>query len=182
MALRWPTEPPTLTGARVVLRTWRADDADAVYEACQDADIQRWTTVPVPYLHEHAVGFVGDHVPGEWAARRGAPLCIAAPADDRVLGAVGLVRVDERDLIGEIGYWIAPWARGQGVATEAVALVAGWAYDELGLARLELLIDPDNTASRSVADRAGFLLEGTLRSRAVIRGDRRDMAIYALIR
>jgi hypothetical protein len=51
---------PTLTGARVRLRPWRADDADAVLAACQDAEIQRWTEVPVPYRREHAEGFVGE--------------------------------------------------------------------------------------------------------------------------
>jgi hypothetical protein len=47
---------PTLAGRRVRLRPWRPDDAGAVFAACQDEEIQRWTEVPVPYLREHADG------------------------------------------------------------------------------------------------------------------------------
>jgi RimJ/RimL family protein N-acetyltransferase len=58
---------PTLTGARVSLRPWRADDVDAVFAACQDAEIQRWTQVPVPYAREHAEGFVSGIAAETWA-------------------------------------------------------------------------------------------------------------------
>ena len=49
---------PTLTGSRVRLRPWRTEDVDAVCAACQDAEIQRWTQVPVPYARKHAEEFV----------------------------------------------------------------------------------------------------------------------------
>lgn len=55
-----PEGQPTLTGPRVRLRPWWDDDVDAVFAACQDAEIQRWTEVPVPYRREHAAAFGPD--------------------------------------------------------------------------------------------------------------------------
>jgi RimJ/RimL family protein N-acetyltransferase len=179
--LHWPDEPPTLRGSSVVLRPWRTDDVDAVHEACQDADIQRWTTVPSPYRREHATSFVGDFARSRWASGEGAPLCISDGADGGVLGACDLVRISSHDRVAEIGYWSAPWARHRGAATEAVDLLARWALEQVGFDRLELLIDPENLASRRVAERVGAGLEGILRHKALIRGERRDMAIYALL-
>ena len=63
-----------------------------------------------------------------------------------------------------MGYRLAEPARGRGVATEAVRLLAGWALGVLRLERLELMIHPENTASQRVAERCGFKREGLLRS------------------
>ncbi len=181
-SLAWPTAPPTLTDGQVTLRAWEPEDADAVFAACQDAEIQRWTRVPSPYLAEHAAGFVGGFSARQWAARQGASFAVASPGENRVLGSCGLVAVHESDRVAEVGYWIAPWARGQRVAQRAVRLVSGWALAAGGLERLELLIEPANLASCAVAERAGCVREGVLRRKALHRGVRKDMAIYALVK
>jgi RimJ/RimL family protein N-acetyltransferase len=56
----------------------------------------------------------------------------------------------------DVGYWLAAPARGRGLATRAVELLAGWAFGDLDLERLELRTNPQNHASRAVAARAGF--------------------------
>lgn len=89
--------------------------------------------------------------------------------------------VDHARLIGEVGYWVGPAGRGRGVAPRAVRLLANWAFAEGGLARLELLIEPANTASLAVAERAGCEREGLLRSKAIVGGERRDMLLYSLL-
>ena len=53
-ALTWPATQPTLEADGLTLRPWRASDADAVYAACQDPEIVKWTTIPQPYEREHA--------------------------------------------------------------------------------------------------------------------------------
>ena len=179
--LKWPSSPPSLTDGALRLRGWDPDDAGAVYSACQDAAIQRWTTVPAPYRPEHASGFVGDYAPSQWAAGSGGPLAVAAADSDEVLGACGLVRVDAGNLVAEVGYWVAPWARGRGVALRASQLLAGWAFREVGFKRLELYIEPANAPSCAVAEKLGCEREGVLRSKAVVRDQRRDMALYALV-
>ena len=112
---------PTLTGPRVRLRPWRADDVDAVFAACQDAEIQRWTQVPVPYAREHAEGFVGEH-------RRRRPGRRAAGCSPSSRGTAGRwsaasALFEPRDGYAEAGYWTAPGGRRQGYTAEALGLL-----------------------------------------------------------
>lgn len=183
--LRWPAEPPTLDGIGIRLRAWGSSDADAdadaVLAACQDPEIQRWTTVPMPYLRSHAVGFVGTMAPEQWVARTGALFCIASPDDDRMLGSCGLVTVDHENQVGEVGYWVAPEARHSGVARRAAELLSSWAFGDVGLHRLEISVDPNNVASVAVAEGLGYVREGVLRGKVLARGTRVDMALYALV-
>ncbi|MFG2051238.1 GNAT family N-acetyltransferase [Micromonospora sp. NPDC048935] len=151
-----------ITEDGVLLRPWRDSDADAVHNACQDPDIQRWTTVPRPYLPEHALGFVTEMSGTAWAQGTGAPFAVCDPATGELLGSCGLISID-RDGTGEVGYWAAPWARGRGVMVRATRAVARWSFDTLGLRRLIWQAEVGNHASRLVALRAGFRIDGRLR-------------------
>lgn len=169
---------PTLTGERVRLRPWRAEDAPAVLAACQDAEIQRWTQVPVPYLPEHATGFVTGTAAATWA-QGGALFAVEPIHGGALLGSIGLF--PPADGFAEAGYWTAPDGRGQGHTAEALRVLTGWALDELGLRRVELLVDPANTGSRRVAERAGFTAEGIVRQRFLHRGRPSDVVLYARV-
>jgi RimJ/RimL family protein N-acetyltransferase len=167
---------PTLTGPRVLLRPWRSDDADAVFAACQDAEIQRWTQVPVPYAREHAEEFVGRIAPETWA--EGGGLFAVEPRDGGPLvGSIGLF--PPRDGFAQAGYWTTAAHRGRGFTAEALGLLTAWAFAEVGLRRVELVVDPDNAGSRGVAERAGFCAEGILRQRFLLRGQPSDVVLYA---
>jgi RimJ/RimL family protein N-acetyltransferase len=107
---------------RLVLRPPRPEDADAVHRACLDPENQRWLfALPVPYTRESARVFVEEVAPGERAKGR----ALTAEVDGELVGAGGLHFVPGR-LGPEIGYWIAPWARGRGYATEAARGLAEW--------------------------------------------------------
>lgn len=167
---------PTLSGRRVRLRPWRPDDAGAVLAACQDPEIQRWTEVPVPYLPEHADGFVADTAAQTW--RDGGALFAVEPLDGGdLVGSMGLF--PPRNGVGEAGYWTAPEQRGRGLTAEALGVLTGWALDVVGVHRVELLVDPANTGSRRVAETAGFTAEGTVRQRFLHRGRPADVVLYA---
>lgn len=169
-------EQPTLTGRRVRLRPWRPDDAAEVLAACQDPEIQRWTQVPVPYAAEDAQGFVTGIAPQTWAD--GGALFAVEPLDGSALvGSIGLF--PPRDGFGEAGYWTAPAHRGRGLTAEALGVLADWALDDVGLHRVELLVDPANDGSRRVAEAAGFSAEGTIRRRFLHRGRPADVVLYA---
>ena len=146
---------PILTDGVVTLRPSRPEDADAITAACQDPELHRWLLVlPWPYGREDAVEFIARSA--EDAAAWRAWHLVAVDAEDRVIGGFGVTG-------GELGYWVAREARGRGVATPAVMLLRDWAHAALGRRRLELLIHPDNTPSRRVAERAGFVDTGELR-------------------
>ncbi|RGC69696.1 putative ribosomal N-acetyltransferase YdaF [Micromonospora sp. MW-13] len=156
-------EPVELTEDGLLLRPWRATDADAVHRACQDPDIQRWTTVPRPYLPEHARGFVTELSAAAWRDGTGAPFAVCDAGTGELLASCGLVSLHQATDTGEIGYWVAPWARGRGVAARATRAVARWAFDAPGLRRLIWQAEIGNHASRLAALRAGFRIEGELR-------------------
>ncbi|MEV0805233.1 GNAT family N-acetyltransferase [Micromonospora sp. NPDC050200] len=156
-------EPVEITEDGLLLRPWRATDADAVHRACQDPDIQRWTTVPRPYLPERAHAFVTEITPAAWAEGTGAPFAVCDADTGELLGSCGLVSIDRALDSAEIGYWTAPWARGRGVTVRATRAVARWAFDALKLRRLIWQAEVGNHASRLVALRAGFQVSGELR-------------------
>lgn len=169
---------PTLTGRRVRLRPWRADDVDAVVAACRDPEVQRWTQVPVPYRREDAEHFVGAVAAGAWAD--GGAIFAVEPVDGgELLGSIGLF--PPRDGWAEAGYWTAPGARRRGFTAEALRVLSSWALDGLGLRRVELHVDPRNAGSRGVAERAGFRAEGIVRQRFLHRGEPSDVVLYALL-
>ncbi|MFR9779258.1 GNAT family N-acetyltransferase [Micromonospora sp. MS34] len=174
-------EPVEIIEDGLLLRPWRAEDADAVYRACQDPDIQRWTTVPRPYLPEHALGFVTGISATAWTEGTGAPFAVCDADTGELLASCGLVALDQRLGSGEVGYWTAPWARGRGVAVRATRAVARWAFDALKLRRLIWQAEIGNHASRLVALRAGFRMEGELRLAQPAVGGRPEGWIGSLL-
>lgn len=166
-----PMEPVTLTTGRLLLRTVGPQDTDAVYAAAQDPDIQRWTTIPSPYLPEHAQSFTEQLVPEGWA--NGSMFTFGLFLPDGQLA--GMLAITMRSLgVGEVGFWGTKEHRGNGYVTEATVAVSHWAFTRLSVDRVEWRAEVGNTASRAVAERAGFIMEGTLRSAINHGGVRRD--------
>jgi RimJ/RimL family protein N-acetyltransferase len=177
MTLRLP-DPPLNDGV-VLLRPFRGEDVPRIVEACRDPEIPRWTRVPDGYTEEDGREFL--LLAEEWWAEGSAATFAVtdAPTADLV-GSIGLHGIS--DAKAEVGYWVAPWARGRGVATGALRLVAAWGLRELGLARIELLADVGNVASQRVAEKAGFQREGVLRSYRELKGSRPDYVVFSLLR
>jgi RimJ/RimL family protein N-acetyltransferase len=148
---------PPLSDGVVALRGFQSTDVAALVEACQDPEIPRFTLVPSPYTEDHARAWLRRLAVGRAAGTQMAFAIVDAPAGAALLGAVGLNVIDRAQRAADIGYWLAAPARGRGVATRALELVAAWAFDTLGLERLELRTQEHNHASRAVAGRAGFV-------------------------
>ncbi|GAC1442024.1 MAG: hypothetical protein NVS3B26_03630 [Mycobacteriales bacterium] len=166
-------EPVEITAGRLHLRPWRASDADAVLAACSDPQTQRWTSVPVPYTLEHASSFVEEAGPRGWATGTDCGFAVCDATSGEVLGSIALRARPERGL-WDVGYWTARGARGQGVMSEALGALCRWGFAELGAERIEWLAAIGNWASRRVAEKAGFTVEGTLRDGLPGREGRRD--------
>ncbi len=131
----------------VMLWALEIDDAEWIFEACQDADIQRWTLVPRPYLREHAESFVREGV-GElstWA--------IVDDDDARPVGMISIHSIENG--VASIGYWVAPWGRGRGAASAAVRLVIEMAR-AMGARAVTADVAEANVASRRTVESCGF--------------------------
>ena len=146
---------PSLADQVVLLRPWREADVPAQLAAFSDPFFLRFSDW-APRTEADARAYLAAH---EQARRRGEQieLALVEPHDESVvLGGGSLNNVDLREGRAAIGYWLAPHARGRGVATHAVRLIAGWAFRDLQVARLELTCGPDNVASQRVAERCGL--------------------------
>lgn len=178
--LRFP-DPP-LADAVVLLRPWAELDVPAALIERSDASVDRFQWPhDARYTEADARQFFIEQ---EQARLRGEELHFAfvTPASpSEVLGGGSLYAVDPRHGRAAVGYWLAPQARGHGIATHAVRLLARHAFEKLEIARLELTCAPDNLASQRVAERCGFTREGVLRSHIPYKGGRRDTVIYSLL-
>jgi RimJ/RimL family protein N-acetyltransferase len=184
MAWRWGVaqnremDPVTLTTERLLLRTVSSQDTDAVYEAAQDPDIQRWTTIPSPYLREHAEGFVGQMAPDGWADASMFTFGVFLGSGELV-GMLGLTMRSPG--VAEVGFWTVKEHRGNGYITEATLGASRWAFSHLSVDRVEWRAEVGNAGSRAVAERAGFTIEGVLRSAISNKGVRRDCWVGSLL-
>jgi len=179
--LAFPDSP--LTDGVVALRPWEPRDLEFVVQSCQDPEVSRYSPViPFPYVEADARGWFEIQDPGRLAGDS-LDFAVSEAATGRPLGAIGLHKVDHRLLTAETGYWLAREARGQGYMTRAVRLLAGWVFDGLLFARLELRTDPENVASQRIAERCGFRKEGHVRSNMLVlhSGQRRDSFVYGLL-
>lgn len=147
------------------LRPWRLEDADDCARACNDPEVRRFLPyLPQPYTREDAVAYISSAGPTRFA--------VAEEGTDRLLGAAGYT--EDGKGTAEVGYWVAPWARGQGVASEAVRQVVALGFD-----RLVLHTHPENAASQRVAIAAGFTREGVARAGGRLPdGSRYDLIVW----
>jgi len=170
-----------IPAGRVHLRPPVLGDWPDIHAACQDRDIQRWTTVPSPYADTDAQSFVAEVAPDGWRSGRAATFAVCDSTSGELLGMCDLGHLGIEDGIGQVGFWCVPWARGRGVATAAVQSLCRWGFAELGLARIEWYAQAGNVGSRRVAEKAGFTYEGLLRAKLVQRGKRVDAWVGALL-
>ncbi|WP_229905024.1 GNAT family N-acetyltransferase [Lentzea cavernae] len=158
-----------------LLRPWNLDDAPVVLAAAGEDMMARQFTTPVGSLAEAQ----------DWiallAARRDEDTAysFAVLHEGVPVGNVAVSSVERRHLTGWISYWVREEARGKGLATKACQAVSEFAFDELGLFRLELAHRLDNPASCRVALGAGFLVEGVERARLLHDGVRYDTETHA---
>jgi RimJ/RimL family protein N-acetyltransferase len=181
MELR-PPDPPLSDGV-VLLRPWTLEDMPAIAVACNDAEIARWIhQLPSPYGESDAREYVLATT-GSWVDGTGAFFAVVECASAEVVGSIALHVLDAALGNLEVGYWSAAPARGRGLTTRALRLLSGWALREAGAERVQLRADIHNTASLRVAEKAGFMREGTLRSSGFNnRANRRvDYAVFSLL-
>ncbi|MGW4995831.1 GNAT family N-acetyltransferase [Streptomyces mirabilis] len=163
------TEQPVFGLANgLELRPWCLDDAEVVMESCQDPDIQHWNRPGHLSLDD-----ARDRIARwekRWRTEEAAIWAIAEPGGGSPVGLIGLADFDLDGGSAEFLYWLLPAGRGRGAVVDAVVSVSRWALEDLGLHRLRITHSVANVASCRVAEKAGFALEGTMRS-ALLHSD-----------
>ena len=168
----------------ILVRTYCAEDANALYEAVREsiAEVSAW----LPWCHENysieeSREFVSSRAQaaqdGEWYS-----FGIFEKENDKFLGGVGLNFINRVHQMANLGYWVRTSAAGRGIATDATSLVARFGFEQLGLHRIELVAAVPNIASQRVAEKVGAVREGVLRKRLLIRGESQDAVLFSLVR
>lgn len=182
----------TLSDDAVTLRAWARADAGFMAEAFADPAIRRYNGIldrrgrPAPPLSVMDAEALIDEWASSWRAfattgtpSAGVAFAITDARSGELVGCCGLDDWSKED-VAQFGYWIAAGARGRGYATRAAVLLTRWLF-ERGAARVVLKIVAENQESVAVARRAGFVYEGTMRSRGVWQGRRCDVMWFAAL-
>jgi len=165
--------------APVSLRLLGEDDLAFLSEVVSDESTRRFTRIPEPPPAGFAQTWLGVYEAGRADGTREAFVVVE---DGSAVGLALAPSIDREAATTELGYLVASRARGRGLATIALRLLSEWAFEELGMIRLELHIGTENVASQPVARRAGYTLEGTLRSAHLKQGLREDTQIWSRLR
>lgn len=180
--------PSSIETSRLLLRTPRSGDGPLLHEALVESlsELRRFLAslpwVAAEQTLESAETFCRN---GEanFIARRDLPFLVFAKDSGTLVASAGLHRTVWQTPKTEVGYWCRTSASGNGYVTEAVQALAAYAFQHLDAVRVELVTDEENTASRRVAERAGFTLEGVLRNeRRAPNGSLRNTCLYARLR
>lgn len=171
----------SLSDGDMRLEPLTAEHAATMDALARDDDVARFTRVPEPVPEGFGERWVARYTRGRDEGTNAAFAIVDAESSG-VLGFIGLVKLDLETQEAEAGYIVASHARGRGVATRALRLLTSWAFGELPLERIELLIDVENPASEVVAQRCGYTREGVLRWTYLKPGLRSDTIVYSMLR
>jgi RimJ/RimL family protein N-acetyltransferase len=164
----------SISTERLVLRAFEEPDVEAFAEMMNDELVIAWTSAPHPYSEADARAWITELAPAERTEGRGIVFAVTEFLTQRLVGIVHLQHTNWRVRSSEIAYVIAPWARGEGYASEAAFATAQWLFRDQKFERLELRTAADNTASQQVAQKIGCISEGVLRNAWIARARTED--------
>ena len=165
------------------IRPYCEEDTKALYEAVRESinEVSQW----MPWCHAaYAIDESRAFIMSRPEARAGAEeydFAIFDAQTGEYLGGTGLNHLVREYLYSNLGYWVRTSRAGRGVASRAARLVARFAFEELGLQRVEIVAAVGNVGSQRAAEKAGAVREGILRKRIVLRGKTHDAVLYSLV-
>jgi len=174
---------PRLT-PRLVLRPFRRRDVAAIHEAVVASleDLQLWLPWATrDYSRSVSQHFIRDSM-SAWGEGRAFDFAVRKQDEpDRHIGNVSIWHTSKPNAVAEIGYWIRSDETRQGICTEAVAQLLSIGFEELRLHRVTLRIAVGNRSSERIAEKLGFLREGTLRDDVKIGTRWVDHSVWGLL-
>lgn len=172
---------PDIQTDRLILRRMTMKDAQDIFEYSRDADVARhvlWNAQKNVSEAKDYVRFMlklyRDDLPSSWG--------IIDRASGRLIGTIGYMAYSEDNASVEIGYSLAKWMWGKGIATEALRAVIDYTFDTMDVNRIEAQHELDNPASGRVMKKCAMTKEGVLRQRLYNKGRFVDVALYSILR
>ena len=175
--LWWPNEIPELAYGRVLLRRPNQGDVEEIYKGARDAEVPRFTTIPIDYTILHAQDYV-DRVQTSLDIQRELPFVIEFGGV--FAGTISLHSINQKNHFAEIGYWVEKNLRHKGIGTTAVKLLTDFGFQTIGFKRIEALVNSENIYSQKLLVSASYEKEGLLKSRSTKEsGEQVDMVMLA---
>lgn len=177
--------PTSIETERLLMRPPQAGDGAMLYAAITESlpELRRFLASLPWVAGEHTVESSEAYcrnAQANFLARKDLPFLLLERATGQIVGATGLHRTVWTTLKTEVGYWGRTSRARSGFISEAVAAITTYAFAQLRAARVEIITDEANDASRRVAERCAFVLEGVLRNeRRAPDGSLRNTCIYA---
>jgi RimJ/RimL family protein N-acetyltransferase len=172
-----------LSDGVVTLRPLERSDRDEMYAAVKEsiAEISPW----LPWCHSayapsETAAFIETTIQW-WANQSQFPFGMFDATTRAFIGGTGVNHISQQNRYANIGYWVRTSRARQGLASRALHLAARYAFDTVGMKRVEIAAHPDNVASRRVAEKAGATFEGVMRNRIYMRGRSYPAALYSLV-
>ncbi|MBT3151971.1 GNAT family N-acetyltransferase [Streptomyces sp. CHD11] len=157
----------SISTERLVLRPLDTDDVPALTAMMNDEQVAAWTDTPQPFTERAARTWITEDAPAVRAAGNGLDLAVTEFLTQRLVGLIRLTKANWHIRSTELSYIVAPWARGEGYASEAALATAQWLFGDQKFERVELRTAADNTASQQVAQKIGCISEGVLRGACI---------------
>ena len=173
----WPPLPGSIQTPRLLLRRFRLGDAEDVYAYARDPEWARFLAVEQPYERQHADAFVAELVLAKWRKRPARAL----EKDGRVVGGLSLW-LARRNARAELGYDLARWLWGRGLAAEAASAVIDEALRRLPIQKITATASAANVRSTRLLEKLGMQREALLRQHWVHRGKVLDELRYGFLR
>lgn len=176
-------QTPVLSDGNILLRTFRPEDINALYEAARESinEISPWMGwCHASYSIEETTSFIMSREEA-WKTEEEYGFAILDAQTGIFLGGVGLNQFNRDYQYCNLGYWIRTSCTGRGIASSAARLVARFGLEELGLQRIEIVAATENYASQRAAEKAGAKREGVVRKRLLIHGQPLDAVLFSIV-
>jgi RimJ/RimL family protein N-acetyltransferase len=176
--------PERIDGARVFVRAYQDEDAEAQWAAIEEsrAHLRPWLRRAMRFQSAEAVRVALARDRAAWVTRERLIFGLFERGSERYLGEVALHHIEWDVPWFLLGYWIRASAAGQGYMREGIDVVTRLAFDQLGARRIEARVDPRNLRSRRVLEALGWECEGTLRQCARdAEGELSDLDVFARV-
>ena len=171
---------PTISAPRVTLRRITMSDLEPLYETCSDPSSSRYSGW-YPHIDKNDTAAFIRYLNKCYRHNKLFTFGIIDNDLGRLIGTISVVNINPEYTIAEIGYTLAPKARGKGYMSESAGALIDFLVRVVGIKRVEAKTLPENEPSRRLLEGLGFKMEALQQNGAVIRGEIKDCCLYSYI-
>ena len=173
--------PPRLETGRLILRALTPDDAPAIFAYSSDPEVTRYLVWDAHRSVKDTEAFL-DLTMARYESGEAPDWGMVYKGDGRLVGTSGFVAWEREHARAEVGYVLHRDYWGMGLTAEALGALFSFGFKSMDLNRIEARCFAENTASARVMEKAGMTYEGTMRGREFLKGEYRDMKLYAILK